>query len=138
LLRLHNICTHPALASSLQDDHHTAAAAAVKPWAAALLKLHCTKAGRTSNCGSRTTSSDAGDAGDSVAGRPPQQHAWADCWAQLQAAAHSSLARMTKVNMKRLYSGLLCSNSHAQSRFGCFRRCCETCLVSLRLSAGIC
>lgn len=102
LLRLHNICTHPALASTLLDDHHTAAAAAVKPWAAALLTLHCTKAGRASNCGSRLTSSDYGNGDDSTGGPTAQQHVWADCWAQLQAAAHSSLAAMTQVNRRRL------------------------------------
>lgn len=117
LLRLHNLCSHPALSTCLSDGHHAAVAAAIKPWASALLKLRCSPtaaAARSSAggaCAARQAStgaacgrgcSDVGCPSEPGGGFEPgavavQEHRWGGCRQHLVAAAAQSLGLMQKV-----------------------------------------
>jgi hypothetical protein len=116
LLRLHNLCNHPTLAPCLTEDLQAAAAAAIKPYASALLKLRCSSlgisAGRRSGSGSGASCAsscsgaaqgNAGLTGGNGCGVGPggavvQHHVWVNCMTELQVAAEGSLERMREVS----------------------------------------
>jgi hypothetical protein len=117
LLRLHNLCNHPTLAPCLTEDLQAAAAAAIKQYASALLKLRCSSlgisAGRRSGSGSGASCASSGsgaaqgnagltggngcDVGPG--GAVVQHHVWVNCMTELQVAAEGSLERMREVRI---------------------------------------
>lgn len=100
VLRLHNLCTHPALASCISDANALSKDAAVKPWAAALLKLRCSKQSSAA-AGVPRSASESSVAEASVAflgAAALQQHQFVGCMAALSAAAKDSLQLMQQVS----------------------------------------